>query len=262
MLLLEAWADIVARYDARAIDIAGTLAVQVVFWWVPCLAFAALDRAAPAFSARHKIQPAARQPTGAEVRHAAAVSLRNQAIVVALQLVMAYHHTSSSSAAQGGYDDDGPRPLSLRVEAGMPGPGEVVRHLAVCVLAREALFYYAHRLLHARWLYQGVHKAHHRFAAPVAFASQYAHPAEHLLANALPIALPPLLLRAHVVTWWAFLAWQLVETATVHSGYDFFAGAARKHDRHHERFNVYFGGIGLLDWVHGTDEKKVREKGE
>ncbi len=31
MLLLEAWADIVARYDARAIDIAGTLAVQVVF---------------------------------------------------------------------------------------------------------------------------------------------------------------------------------------------------------------------------------------
>lgn len=93
----------------------------------------------------------------------------------------------------------------------------------------------------------------------MALASQYAHPVKHLVANALPVALPPLALRAHVVVAWAFVAAQLLETALVHSGYDVLAGAARRHDRHHERFNVYFGGIGLLDWLHGTVEPAKAE---
>ncbi len=25
------------------------------------------------------------------------------------------------------------------------------------------------------------------------------------------------------------------------------------HDLHHEKFNVYFGGLGVLDWLHGTN---------
>lgn len=124
---------------------------------------------------------------------------------------------------------------AVRVAAEPPGLGEFARDMALCVAAREALFYYAHRLFHVGALYRRVHKTHHRFTAPLA-------------------------LRAHVWTMWAFVAWQLLETATVHSGYDFFAGAARKHDRHHERFDVYFGGIGLFDWLHGTDERDDRHR--
>ncbi|KAH6605938.1 sterol desaturase family [Trichoderma cornu-damae] len=55
-------------------------------------------------------------------------------------------------------------------------------------------------------------------------------PAEHLIATALPILLPPLMLRAHIQTTWVFVAFQLVETSTVHGGYDFFGEAAKKHD--------------------------------
>ena len=65
---------------------------------------------------------------------------------------------------------------------------------------------------------------------------------------------------------WAFLAWQLVETATVHSGYDFLGGMADHHDKHHERFTGNFGAAGWMDRIFGTgiEERKVGKgrKGE
>lgn len=236
------WKRTVATYNPHVIDVVGSQVIQVIFWWLPSLLYIFLDTLAPAFSAAHKIQPAPKQPTRAEILHAAGVSLRNQAIILALQAGGALLASSAGQAP------------TFRVTGDLPSAVEVARDLAVSALAREALFYYAHRVFHWRPLYRRFHKTHHKFTAPVAFASQYAHPLEHVLANTLPIVLPPALLRSHVLTFWLFLAYQLVETATVHSGYDFFHGLARKHDRHHERFDVYFGGFGFLDWFHGTDE--------
>ncbi|KAH7311612.1 fatty acid hydroxylase superfamily-domain-containing protein [Stachybotrys elegans] len=150
------------------------------------------------------------------------------------------------------------KPPVFRVEAKLPAMSEVLRDVTLCILLREVLFYSSHRALHMPSVYRRIHKTHHKFTAPVSFASQYAHPLEHLVSNAAPIAIPAAALHVHVVTLWVFMVWQLLETATTHSGYDFLAGAARKHDRHHERFDVYFGGIGILDWLHGTGEREKR----
>ncbi|KAH7090054.1 hypothetical protein BKA62DRAFT_586752, partial [Auriculariales sp. MPI-PUGE-AT-0066] len=91
-----------------------------------------------------------------------------------------------------------------------------------------------------------------RFTAPIALSAQYAHPVEHIVANLLPIALPAQILRIHALTWYAFLAAELLETSIVHSGFDFFARLAEFHDLHHELFRVNFGAVGVLDWYHGT----------
>jgi sterol desaturase/sphingolipid hydroxylase (fatty acid hydroxylase superfamily) len=89
----------------------------------------------------------------------------------------------------------------------------------------------------------------------MAFAAQYAHPIEHIVANQLPLILPLAIRRSHILTFCIWLGFSLVETAAVHSGYDFFRPPlqADSHDLHHEKFNVHFGGLGILDWLHGTD---------
>lgn len=246
------WADLVANYGPYKVEFVGTLLVQVLFFWLPSAIYISLDSVFPDFSARHKIQPAPKQPTAAEIRHCATIVLRNQLISLTIASLNTFVTAKTRS------------PSPLDVSPSLPPVSAFARDVVLCLLLREALFYYSHRLLHWPPLYRAVHKTHHRFVAPVALAAQYAHPLEHLVANVLPVALPPVLLHAHVLSAWTFLALELLETSTVHSGYDFFAGAARMHDRHHERFNVNFGALGFLDWVHGTDgrEKKGARKGK
>lgn len=237
------WAQAVQAYSPYTIEFIGTIIVQILFFWLPCAVYLSLPFTCPSFSERHKIQPAPRQPTGKEIRHCALLVLRNQVFSVLIAL------GSTLLAFKSG------KPSSYRVTATLPSSSEFVLGILLCVLLREAMFYYSHRLLHTKQLYRLVHKTHHKFTAPMALASQYAHPVEHLVANTLPVALPPMLLRSHIVTMWGFLAVVLLDTTTVHSGYDFFAGAARHHDAHHEKFNVHYGVIGLLDWLHGTGDK-------
>lgn len=241
------WAPVVASYSPLAIEFTGTLVVQLLFFWLPCICYAGLDIVFPAYSQRHKIQPAPKQPTRQEIKQCFVVVAQNQLWSSGLHLLQL---TLVSKAAPG--------TASYRIEPSLPALPELARDIVLCLLIREALFYYSHWLFHHPYFYARIHKKHHRFTAPMALAAQYAHPAEQIIANALPISIPPQIVGSHVMTFWIWLAWELFNTATVHSGYDFFMNKAKMHDLHHEKFNLNYGTNGLLDWVHGTDELKKR----
>lgn len=241
------WAPIVASYSRPAIEFAGTLLIQFLAFWLPSVFYIWLDSLFPAYSQRHKIQPAPKQPTRQEIRYCFRVVAQNQLLTTGLHLLQLVLVNKTGVQAS-----------SYRIEASLPALPELARDIILCLLLREAFFYYSHRLFHHPYFYVRIHKKHHRFTAPIALAAQFAHPIEQIFANALPISVPPQIVGSHVVTFWVFLAWELFNTATVHSGYDFFRNKAKMHDLHHEKFNLNYGSIGLLDWVHGTDELKKR----
>ncbi|KAJ5683693.1 uncharacterized protein N7477_000038 [Penicillium maclennaniae] len=236
------WSEVVDSFSPQRIEFVGTLLVQIVAFWLPSIFYILVDMIAPTFSQRHKIQPAPKQPTRQDIVRCFIVVTQNQILSSALHMALLSITSRAGSAS------------AYRVEAALPPAIEIVRDVFISLLLREAMFYYSHRLLHVPYFYRRIHKKHHKFTAPIALAAQFAHPFEQILANTLPISLPPQLLRSHVLTFWIFLAWELFNTATVHSGYDFFHDKAKMHDLHHEKFNLNYGSIGLLDWVHGTNK--------
>jgi sterol desaturase/sphingolipid hydroxylase (fatty acid hydroxylase superfamily) len=231
------WAQIVSEYPPGLIEFGVTILSQLVGFWLVSSIYLAIDLTFPAFSNRHKLQSERRQPSWAAIKeciwHVLIGTLSSEAIHFSVLWLQGFEFSF------------------FTITAAPPPLGEAAAHFTAALLLREVLFYTAHRALHHPRVYTRIHKQHHRFVAPMAFAAQYAHPVEHLLANTMPIVVPLMVMRAHVLTFGVFLTLQLVETASVHSGYDF--AAARAHDLHHEKFRVNYGALGLMDWVLGTD---------
>ncbi|XP_064112995.1 fatty acid hydroxylase domain-containing protein 2-like [Macrobrachium nipponense] len=71
-----------------------------------------------------------------------------------------------------------------------------------------------------------------------------------------PVIAGPLILGSHPATFLLWSSLAVFSTVTVHSGYHLpFSMSPEFHDFHHLKFNQCYGVLGLLDHLHGTDDK-------
>jgi len=119
-----------------------------------------------------------------------------------------------------------------------------------CMVIEDTLFYWIHRGLHHKVVYRQVHKIHHEYKTTIGLASEYAHPIEYILSDAIPFTAGPLILGLHYYVFWMWMIVRVGETVDGHCGYDFpwspyrllpFSGSAAVHDYHHSHNVGNFG---------------------
>lgn len=167
--------------------------------------------------------------------------------------------------------------IGIRTSLPLPSGWEILMQLLVYFMVEDYTNYWIHRFLHGKWGYENIHRVHHEYTAPIAFAAPYAHWAEILILG-IPSFLGPAMAPGHMITFWLWIAIRQIEAFDTHSGYDFpwsptkyipFYGGADHHDYHH-----YVGGqshsnfasvFTYCDYIYGTDkgyryQKKLLEK--
>lgn len=141
----------------------------------------------------------------------------------------------------------------FRVYGGdIPSCGRMLTEFAVMVLVHDAYFYWAHRLMHTKWLFRRVHRVHHKSRTPTPWAAYAFAPPEAILeAGILPLA--ALLLPLHEVTVLLFVTHMLVRNVIGHAGVELFPSwwlrapilrwftTTTHHDLHHSRGRYNFG---------------------
>jgi lathosterol oxidase len=140
-------------------------------------------------------------------------------------------------------------------------PAGVALEIAFLVLWNDLHFYAIHRLLHGRWLFQRIHREHHRAIRPTPFSTYAMHPVEALLLGSVMVLVQPF----HAFSLPTLLLFPLVSIAMNnlgHMNYDLVPGrgvwhplaATRRHERHHRHVAGNYGFLlPVLDRWLGTE---------
>jgi hypothetical protein len=279
IFLSLAWTTLAATYSPLQLELFGPFALRLALYILPSLIFLTFDIGVPSLAVEFKAQGKWGIPTNQrggkrKLRRVVAWSVANVLMCVALQAAVEFLVT------------DVLRMKSLLLIKGsrwglnhLPNPWTMVKHALVGVMARnvshescmfdgnaddvQVLQYYIHTNLlhslsggrladwHANW--------HHSVQVPYSFVANYDHPVCHALHRWLPLYLPAIALRMHILTYLLLVAFFSLEETFVYSGYNvlpstiMIRGMARRTDAHMlSEGDGNYGSVGILDWCHGT----------
>ncbi|XP_076048659.1 fatty acid hydroxylase domain-containing protein 2-like [Oratosquilla oratoria] len=229
--------------DAYNLMVYGTTILSYIIYWAFGMLYVLMDLTQrPKFLRRYKIQPGTNEPVDNWKLTKCILWVNFNQIFIGTPVSALCYYVFSYR----GYD----------TSRQLPTFHWVLFELIVYILVEEIGFYYFHRLFHHRLLYKHFHKMHHEWQSPMSVTAIYTHPVEHVLANLLPIFCGPLLMGSHIATMWLWISLATLNTLNSHSGYHLpFFPSPEAHDFHHLKFNQCYGVLGVLDLLHGTDDK-------
>ncbi|KAF1846599.1 uncharacterized protein K460DRAFT_335740 [Cucurbitaria berberidis CBS 394.84] len=263
VFLSVAWTTIAASYSPLQLELFAPFVLRLSLYIIPSLVFLLFDVGLPSLSMEFKAQgklgiPSNQRGGSKMIRRVVLWSCANVLFTVAIQAGIEFLVT------------DVFRMRSLLLIKGskwglnhLPNPWTMFKHAIIGLLSRNILQYYIHtHLLHSPSggrLAQLHQSWHHSIRIPFSFAANYDHPLPHLLHRVLPLYLPAILLRMHILTYLILVAIFSLEETFVYSGYNvlpstiMLRGMARRCDAHMmSQGEGNFGCLGVLDWCHGT----------
>ncbi len=128
-----------------------------------------------------------------------------------------------------------------------PGWGAMAAGFTLLLLLDDAWVYAWHRSMHeSSWLYNNVHRIHHKAFSPLPFEFLYVHPLEWIVGSLAPFAGLAIIVAVSgeisVWTFWPFVVVRTLHEVDAHSGVRSlltgrlpFYGITEHHDLHHAK---------------------------
>jgi hypothetical protein len=249
------WSTLVLSHSPVKIELVGTLAVRVVLWLIPSLVFLVFDTGIPSLSESIKLYGSSSLP-------------RRDATSLLKKLVLAVVNLLLFAAVQAGLSIGATMLLKgplFKTSTTLPLPWQIIKHIGWLYTTREILTYYIHRhILHSRGFLANLHRqyAHSHRGAPYSLMLYADHPLPLMLHRLLPVYLPSLVIRPHLLTYFLFTVFTTIEEMMSMSGYSIvpgiiMGGIARRTATHYASGGSgNYGAWGLLDWINGTSVGK------
>ena len=251
------WAILIRSNPPLQVELVGSLAIRVLFYLLPSAAFLAFDSAAPSLAMKLKEHGADALAMGDEQGgprgrwwKITLVSTLNVLLGLLLQTGTELLLTRLLGVRS-----------ALKITTTLPLPWSIAKDVVLALLLREVLTYVFHRyLLHAESRLGKWHvKWQHSIVSPFSFVAHYDHPLAYLIHVFLPMYLPAVILRVHLLTFHLYLIIVSLEETFAYSGYNvlptafILGGMARRQERHlMGEGKGNFGCFGLSDFLMGT----------
>lgn len=261
----DAWSGLVSLWpwedDEAGAFTAGLSAAMLLGYWVPSLVLLLVWKFDLFLG--FKVNPQDKSPPPELVRENLIKNLVGHTLIAPLIYYFAF-----ASFFKGQLFTE-PPPLS-----------EFVWQNVVWWVLNDAWFYWAHRIAHdgssggglgSAWLYQTVHKKHHKYVYTIGSAAVYATELEDLFINWPSTFGPPLVMSlyypVHASVFLFYMLIRMEETVEGHSGYRMplspwhILRSNDFHAYHHRYFNR--GNFGIFTWwdsICGTDKAYRKDR--